>query len=420
MLESLRLWPHIRARIEAGPLGPHLFPYVMLLRNEGYARSMVRRHVRAIDAFGAWLRRRRIPVEGIDAATVNCFACTLPRRRCSARPRGGSPEVVGWVRKFATFLWATGAARCGTATPPTEANLLLQMFDKHLDSVKGLAPGTRSRYLRYARLFLETKFGSATPDWSRVGVADIVDFARVQAAKLKPSACRAPVTAIRALLRYLALTGAVRSGLGGAIPAMREWKHASLPTYLSSEDVERVLADCGGETAVRRRDRAILLLLARLGLRASEVAELNLDDIDWRQGRVMIRAGKTGMTRELPLSGEVGEALVSYLREGRPNRCGGPVFLRSRPPYGRLSSAAVSSVAKRALLRSGVAAVHLGSHVFRHSAATRMVRRGATFKEVADVLGHASLTTTAIYAKLDLRTLGRVALPWPEVLDASR
>lgn len=414
MLEALRLWPHIRARIEAGPLGPYLVSYVTLLRNEGYARSMVRRHVRAIDTFGAWLRKRRISAEGIDAATVDRFARTLPRRRCSARPRGGSPEVVGWVRKFATFLWATGAAKCGgAATPPTEADLLLRSFDKHLDSVKGLAPGTRSRYLRYAGLFLETKFGFAAPDWSRVGVGDIVDFVRAHAAKLKSTACRAPVTAIRALLRYLALTGAVRSGLGGAIPAVREWKHASLPTYLSAEDVERVLADCGGETALRRRDHAILQLLARLGLRASEVAGLDLDSIDWRQGRVVIRAGKTGMTRELPLPDDVGGALVSYLRQGRTNGCGGAVFLRSRPPHGRLSGAAVSSVAKRALLRSGVAAIHLGSHIFRHSAATRMVRRGATFKEVADVLGHASLTTTAIYAKLDLETLGRVALPWP-------
>jgi len=413
MLESLRLWPHIRARLEAGPLGPYLISYITLLTSEGYTRCMIRRHVRAIDAFGAWLRRRRITVEGIDLAALDRFARAYPRRRCSSRPCGRIPEVVGSVRKFATFLWAIGAAECLKTPPPTEADLLLRSFDKHLDSVKGLAPGTRSRYLRYAGLFLETKFGSATPDWSRVGVGDIVDFVREQAARLKPTACRAPVTAIRALLRYLALTGAVRGGLGGAIPAVREWKHSSLPTYLSAEDVERVLADRGGETAFRRRDHAILLLLARLGLRASEVAGLDLDSIDWRQGRVVIWAGKTGMARELPLPGDVGEALVSYLRENRPNRCGGAVFLRSRPPHGRLSGAAVSSMAKRALLRSGVATVHLGSHVFRHSAATRMVRRGATFKEVADVLGHASLTTTAIYAKLDLHTLGRVALPWP-------
>jgi site-specific recombinase XerD len=312
------------------------------------------------------------------------------------------------------FLWATGVAKGGLETPPLhEVDLLLRLFDKHLDSVQGLALGTRKMYLRYARLFLETKFGSAVPDWSRVGVADIVDFVQAQAAKLKSTVSRAPVTAIRALLRYLAYSGAVRSGLDGAIPAVREWKHASLPAYLSVEDVERVLADCCGETAVRRRDRAVLFLLARLGLRASEVAGLDLSDIDWGQGRVVIRAGKTSKPRELPLPGDVGEALTSYLRESRPNRGEAAVFLRSRSPHGRLSSAGVSSVAKSALLRSGVAAIHLGSHVFRHSAATRMVRRGASFKEVADVLGHASLRTTTIYAKLDLCTLSRVALPWP-------
>src|ERR1700674_1409534 len=190
MLESLRLWPHIRARLEAGPLGPYLISYITLLTSEGYTRCMIRRHVRAIDAFGAWLRRRRITVEGIDLAALDRFARAYPRRRCSSRPCGRIPEVVGSVRKFATFLWAIGAAECLKTPPPTEADLLLRSFDKHLDSVKGLAPGTRSRYLRYAGLFLETKFGSATPDWSRVGVGDIVDFVREQAARLKPTACR--------------------------------------------------------------------------------------------------------------------------------------------------------------------------------------------------------------------------------------
>lgn len=194
---------------------------------------------------------------------------------------------------------------------------------------------------------------------------------------------------------------------------MRQWKHAALPAFLSIDEVDRVLTQCRDDTPIHRRDRAILLLLARLGVRASEVAHLCLDDIDWRQGQVTIRAGKSGRERGLPLSADVGAALVAYLQDGRPKRRHRALFLQARPPYGALSAGAVTCLAQRALHHADVAARRPGAHVFRHSAATRMVRGGATFKQIADVLGHARIETTAIYAKLDLAALTRVALPWP-------
>ena len=187
-----------------------------------------------------------------------------------------------------------------------------------------------------------------------------------------------------------------------------------MPHYLTDDQLKRVLDHGGDGSPLELRDRAVLWLLARLGLRASEVAHLALDDLDWVNGRVRIVAGKSGAERSLPLLQEVGEALAAYLRSRGHVDGLSFVFLGAKPPHPRpLTAAAVTGIAQRALRRAGVAMERSGAHVFRHTAATQMVRRGATFKQVADILGHALIETTTIYAKLDVDTLSRVALPWP-------
>ena len=293
-----------------------------------------------------------------------------------------------------------------------EAFPCLQPFDEYLDRVNGVSIGTRQIYLLYARSFLQMRFGEAEPDWSTLSAEDVADFIRVKAATVSTSL---PATAVRALLRYLATTGAVRRGLDRAVPAIRRWKHASLPRHLTAEQTEDVLGRCDKSTLIGKRDRAILLLLVRLGLRAGEVAGLTLDDIDWRHGHLLVRATKSRRERKLPLPDEVGSAIVTYLQGERPHR---PhhraVFVRvGRSPFEPLKVWGVTGVAQRALAKAGLTITRPGAHVLRHTAATHMVRRGASLKEVADVLGHVSLETTAIYAKLDLETLARVAMPWP-------
>jgi integrase len=287
----------------------------------------------------------------------------------------------------------------------------LQPFDEYLDRVSGVSIGTRQIYLLYARAFLQMRFGEAEPDWSALTAEDVADFVRVKAATVTTAL---PATAVRALLRYLATTGVVRRGLDGAVPTVCRWKHASLPRHLTAEQTERVLGSCDVGTFIGKRDRAILLLLVRLGLRAGEVAALTLDDIDWRLGHLLVRATKSRRERTLPLSNEVGKAIVAYLRE-RTHRSHRAVFVRlsRRLRFAPLKVWGVTDVAQRALARAGLKMTRPGAHVLRHTAATHMVRRGASFKEVADVLGHASLETTGIYAKLDLETLARVAMPWP-------
>lgn len=412
MPDRLRLWPQVRARLEAGPFGPFVVGYVEDLRREGYAPTVVRRHVRGIDALGQWLSRRRLRLDAVDDATLDRFANGFPRRRSPSRPRGRRTDLLGGMGRFVAFLRSVGVvARSPADRSPTDR--FLETFDSHLVTVRGLSCGTRRIYLRYARAFCDATFGASEHEWSRVGPHDVTGFVLAQCGRLAPSACRLPVTATRALLRYLALEGAIGNGLRAAAPTVRQWKHASLPTPLSCDEMERVLASSEGDTPVRIRDRAILLLLARLGLRASEVAHLRLDDVDWRGGRLLIRSGKSDSPRVLPLLVDVGKAVVRYLRLVKPDERGEvALFRRCLPPPGPLSAHAVGCVARRALRRAQVRVPRSGSHVFRHGVATQMVRGGAGFKDVADVLGHARLETTGIYAKLDLDALSRVALPW--------
>jgi site-specific recombinase XerD len=262
-------------------------------------------------------------------------------------------------------------------------------------------------------LLLES-LGSPTPDLALVTADVICRFVREQSAKLKTLSCRMPVSSLRVFLRFLASRNLIREGLDRAVPTVRQWKLASLPKHLSDDEVARMLNACDRRTSGGLRDRALLMLLARLGLRAAEALHLTLDDIDWKEGRILIRAGKAHRERILPLSHEVGSALVAYLKKGRPKSPLTTIFLRCRPPYGPLKrSSSVTAVAKSHMERAGVSTVGRAAHALRHTAATGMVSRGASFKEVADVLGHQCLVTTAIYAKLDVGRLAEVALPWP-------
>ena len=222
-----------------------------------------------------------------------------------------------------------------------------------------------------------------------------------------------PAVAVRSFLRFLVFRGEIQPGLEAAAPLPPQWKQSALPPRLAPEEMERVLAVYQDGNARGPRDRAILFLLARLGLRAQDVALMCLDDIDWGDGRLDLRPGKSRRARSLPLPQDVGRALVTYLQTGRPQT--------AKPPSLSAKSATVSSVDHEWHLVGGAASVCAGRHrrppgiachIFRHTAASDMVNRGASFKEVADVLGHQSIATTGIYAKLDLHALAAVALPW--------
>jgi integrase/recombinase XerD len=300
------------------------------------------------------------------------------------------------------------------AVPQTDADHWLLRYAQYLEQVCGTAANTRQHYLRMARRFLAACFGTGRVDWHALQAHHVAAFVRHEAATKHGGGRKLPSTTVRSVLRFLVFSGELAPGLEAAALTPRQWTHATLPPRLTGEDVERALALYADETPVALRNRAILMVLARLGLRAHEVAALCLEDINWHAAHVVIRAGKSRHERVLPLSHDVGTTVAAYLCQGRAATTSRVVFLHCRAPFRPFADpAAISRIAARALAQVGVTGyARLGAHVFRHTAASTMINRGASFKEVADVLGHQSLQTTGIYAKLDLPALAEVALPW--------
>jgi site-specific recombinase XerD len=221
------------------------------------------------------------------------------------------------------------------------------------------------------------------------------------------------VTALRSFFRYLFQHGQTESDLARAIPTVPEWRLAEVPKFLKPEEVERVVHACQRDTAVARRDQAIILLLARLGLRASEVIALELDDLDWRAGVLKVR-GKGQSHDFLPLPADTGEAMASYLRHHRPPCTTRRLFIRTRAPHqGFANPSSISTIVARAVKRAGLQPHFTGAHVLRHSLATGMLRSGASLDEIGEVLRYRSPNTTEIYAKVDVQSLRSLALPWP-------
>lgn len=299
------------------------------------------------------------------------------------------------------------------AVAPDDGCQWLVDFDKHLDCTVGLARRTRHDYLRNAERLLRHCYGTGRVEWSDLRPMEVSDFVRKEIARLSVGYARGPAIATRAFLRFLVQRGVVSPDVLGVVPRIRRWKLASLPRLVTAEQLDRAIASCSdvrGRCGLR--DRAIFLLLSRLGLRAGEAVGLEFRDVNWREGSVSIRSGKVGRERNLPLPGDVGRALVAYLKGERRPSTHRVIFLTSLGPAEPLTGSGVSAMVGRRLRRAGVRIRGVAAHALRHTAATQMVRRGAIFKDVADVLGHRHLVTTHIYAKLDIASLAGVALPW--------
>jgi site-specific recombinase XerD len=268
-------------------------------------------------------------------------------------------------------------------------------------------------YVPVVEQFLSERFGNRTPNLALLRAPDVTGFVTRYANRISPVRAKLMVTALRSFFCYLRYRGAISTDLAGCVPTVPSWSLSTLPRFLPTHQVERVLKCCDRKTSVGRRNYTVLLLLARLGLRASEVVGLNLDDIDWSTGQITIR-GKGGKSAQLPLSAEVGEALAAYLRDDRPRCSTRRVFIRDRAPLvGFANSSTISSLVRRALKHAGVESAHTGAHVLRHSLATSLLRQGSSLDEIGELLRHESPNTTAIYAKVDVTALHTLALRWP-------
>ena len=294
---------------------------------------------------------------------------------------------------------------------------LVDAYTHHQRRTRGLRPQTLRNRAWLARMLVRAALGADPIDPSRLTAADVVAFITSLRHRFSPESMRTVRSSLRSFFRFLRVEGFCGDTLEAALPTVAHWRLATLPCSLTEQQVEQVLASFDDSTPCGQRDLAIVQCLSTLGLRPGEVADLCLDDIDWRGGTLQIRARKNRRGAVLPLPRVVGQALVAYLSGERPATDERRVFVehlgerRGKP----LTSPAVSRVVARALRRAAIDTPLTGAYVFRHTAASRMVREGASLKEVADVLGHRSLDTTTVYAKLDLPRLRDVALPWPEV-----
>jgi site-specific recombinase XerD len=319
--------------------------------------------------------------------------------------------LVHGASLFLKYLEETGAVGVSAVASTVCEPAPLVEFREWMRQQRGTCAATLDNYALPIRALL-TRVGG---DLTRLDARTLRQFVMEGRQTCGWAAAKRRTTALRMFLRYLIAEGRCASELDGAIPSLAHWRLSALPRYLPENDVERLIASCDPATPVGRRDRAILLLLARLGFRAGDIVQLQLDDIDW-EGSWILVSGKGRRQTRLPLTQEVGRALVSYLRSARPPTNERAVFVRCRAPFRAFRShCAVSVIVACALRRAGVARPSRGAaHLLRHSVATSMLRHGASLRDVAALLRHQSITTTQIYAKVDVTALQAIAQPWPE------
>ena len=298
---------------------------------------------------------------------------------------------------------------------PVQCHPLEHAFAQYLESERGVARITLVNYLFFVRLFLSEQCTPYTISEKQIDAESVIQFVLRHARSHSPEYAKHMVTALRAFLRFLQFRGDITNDLASCVPTVSCWKMAMLPQSLRQDEVEHILNSFNRQRRAGLRDLAILLLISRLGLRAGEVASLELDDLHWEAGELTVR-GKCHRENRLPLPRDVGKALVAYLRLARPKNClTRRVFVRTYPPFtGFATSVAVTTLVRRALVRSGFHLPRMGAHLFRHTLATQMLRRGATLAEIGEVLRHLNPDTTTIYAKVDLDRLRDVTQPWPE------
>jgi site-specific recombinase XerD len=408
MSELLFSNPETLERLRTGPLGPHLESFATTLSKRGYAKSTVGQKIRLVCDLSGWLERRRIEAGDLDQQWVNQFLCWRKKRR---RLRRGERETY---LQLMEHLLETGVVpHPGAEIEESPLQRLQRCFGQYLEQERGLSPATLLNYLPVAGRFLRERFGAGGLRFDQLGSSDINQFVLRHAHTLSPGRAKLMVTALRAFLRFLYLRGDIATPLAASVPSVADWRQSELPKSLDPQAVERVLGSCDRSRVTGQRDYTILLLLTRLGLRAGEVVALTLDDIHWEAGELLLR-GKGAQQDRLPLPHDVGEALATYLQNGRPRCATRRVFVRRHAPHeGFASSVAICTIVRRALERAGLRPPRRGAHLLRHTLATEMLRGGASLAEIGEVLRHRQASTTEIYAKVDLAALRPLAQPWP-------
>jgi site-specific recombinase XerD len=401
-------FPSVVRRHHEGPLGIHVDAYEALLREQGYSRGSTYVHLHIVADFSRWLSRRRLDVGDVDECTVERYLQS--RQRFVDTYRGASfvlYKFLGMLRDRRIVTHKT----VPIVVDPRE--IVVDAFRQYLSQERGLSVSIQCNYTRFAHQFLRERFGRGSLELSALSATDVTGFIRRHAHERSARSAQHIVGSLRAFLRYLRYRGEITTDLAACVPTVANWSLSTLPKFLQPGQVQQVLDHCDRHSALGLRNYAILVLLARLGLRACEVVAMTLDDIDWEGAHLMVR-GKGGQRVQMPLSAEVGHAIAAYLRKGRPRCTSRRLFIREHAPrVGFANSCAVSTLVQRALADAGVDSPHTGAYVFRHSLATEMLRQGASLGEIGQLLRHAHPDTTQIYAKVDVCALRPLALRWP-------
>ncbi len=395
-------------RLRGNPLHPFVERYVTQAEEQNYKPKTISWHVQLFTRCSRWLHRTRHQLRDLNEKLVERFLVQeLPRRESWA----GAMPAFG---RLLAILRVEGVVPPANPTVRTSAQRLADDYRSYLSNERGLRSATIYNYARHVDQFLNELFGQGKVKFSALRTQEVIEFVKSQSRQHSRARMLQVTSALRSFLRFMHYRGHTANDLSPVVPIVANWRKATLPENLSAEAVERVLNACDRTTAVGRRNHAILLLLARLGLRAGEVIALQLEDIDWENAQITIRSNKGQGWARLPLPVDVGEAIARYLKNDRPRCACRHVFVRLVAPYVRLSnSTVIAGITRKALEKAGVESVRKGAHLFRHSLATEMLRQGASLDEIGQVLRHRDPDTTAIYAKVDLNALRKLAIPWP-------
>ena len=414
MIEEYFSAPKTIRRLRAGPSGPFIDGFADSLQQQGYSPTSAIRSLHAASHIGYFVQRRGGVLSDIDEAMLRAFGRHLLRCRCYQLHHHRKTGFHGrfGAKRFHRFLIRQGICSESLssnklADEPTLVAAFRDWFRMH----RGAAEPTLRLYCRGAAELLQA-LGDDVGRWTFQAVRQ---YLLHRASESGAPTIQKLITSLRAFLRYLSFRGKARYDLDLAIPAVAYWRLATLPRCLSANEVDRLIVACAGRSPARLRDRAIVLMLSRLGLRSGDIAQLRLSDIDWGNGTLQV-TGKGRYQVRLPLPQDVGDALLRYLecrpQSGHDDR----VYLRNIAPFKPFSSGdGVSSVVTRALQRAGIKSPARGAHLLRHTAATEMLRNGVPLDQIGLVLRHRSIDMTAYYAKVDFALLREIAQPWPEV-----
>ena len=395
------------SRPPEGPVASYIVPFAEWLGDRGYGLVSMRNQVLMAAGFSKWLGQKGIELSDISGDHPGRYL--LDRAQ---RPKLGDDAAL---RHLLAFLRSQNAIaeEIEVDHSPSPVEQHVQAYERYLQDVRALSRQTIINYRPVVRDFINFRFTDGVVSLAQLRAVDVTDFVQKRVSRLNMRRAKIMTTALRSFLSYARYRGDIISDLAAAVPVVANWSLSSIPRAIGRAEVARLLASIDRDTPVGCRDYAMILALARLGLRSSEVVSLELNDVDWVAGQIHVR-GKVGQRNDLPLPADVGEAIADYLRKSRPRNSSRRVFLRDKAPIrGFVGPCGLGSVIRRSLKRAGINPPTKGTHQFRHGLASEMLRGGASLAEIGEVLGHRHVQTTAIYAKVDLDALRTLALPWP-------